>query len=99
MIQTAYVKRASTREVDQLVQSPGLKGIDTNRVTRIWRDLDQAAERFRQRPLGAAHPCVSWDVSYVKVSQTHGLVDHSLGDRHQGEGDQGAGDPGAGAKR
>ena len=56
------------------MQSPVLESIDTSRVTRIWRELDEAAERFRQRPLGGAGPCVWLDALHVKIRPNHRLV-------------------------
>jgi putative transposase len=78
VIQTAYVEGVSTRKVDQLVQSLGLEGIDKSRVSRICRQLDEAVESFRQRPLDAAYPYVWLDALYLKVRQNHRIVNMAL---------------------
>jgi transposase-like protein len=78
VIQTAYVEGVSTRKVDQLVQSLGLEGIDKSRVSRICRELDEAVNSFRQRPLDTAYPYVWLDALYLKVRQNHRIVNMAL---------------------
>ncbi len=78
VIQTAYVEGVSTRKVDQLVQSLGLEGIDKSRVSRICRELDEAVNSFRQRPLNTAYPYVWLDALYLKVRQNHRIVNMAL---------------------
>jgi putative transposase len=89
VIQTAYVEGVSTRKVDQLVQSLGLEGIDKSRVSRICRELDEAVQSFRQRPLDAVYPYVWLDALYLKVRQNHRIVSMALviaiGVRESGE--------------
>jgi putative transposase len=78
VIQTAYVQGVSTRKVDQLVQSLGLEGMDKSRVSRICKELDEAVDSFRQRPLGGAYPYVWLDALYLKVRQNHRIVSMAL---------------------
>jgi hypothetical protein len=78
VIQTAYPEGVSTRKVDRLVQSLGLEGIDKSRVSRICRQLDEAVQSFRKRPLDAAYPYVWLDAFYVKVRQNHRIVNVAL---------------------
>ena len=78
VIQTAYVEGVSTRKVDQLVQSLGLEGIDKSRVSRICRELDEAVNSFRQRPLNTAYPYVWLDALYLKVRQNHRIVSQAV---------------------
>lgn len=74
VVQEAYLKGVSTRKVDALVKALGLTGIDKSRVSRICKELDQAAEQFRQRPLQESYPYVWLDAMYLKVRQNHRIV-------------------------
>ncbi|GMR10305.1 MAG: hypothetical protein BMS9Abin28_1126 [Anaerolineae bacterium] len=56
VVQTAYVKGVSTRKVDDLLQALGLTGIDKSKVSRICKELDEAVEAFRNRPLEGEYP-------------------------------------------
>jgi transposase-like protein len=78
VIQTAYVQGVSTRKVDQLVQSLGLEGMDKSRVSRICKELDEAVDSFRQRPLDGSYPYVWLDALYLKVRQNHRIVSMAL---------------------
>jgi putative transposase len=74
VVQEAYIKGVSTRKVDALLKALGLTGIDKSRVSRICKELDQAAEQFRQRPLQESYPYVWLDAMYLKVRQNHRIV-------------------------
>jgi transposase-like protein len=89
VIQSAYVEGVSTRKVDELVQALGLTGIDKSKVSRICRELDEAVEAFRNRPLEVAYPYLWLDALYVKVRQNHRVVNMAvviaIGVRETGE--------------
>ena len=89
VIQSAYVEGVSTRKVDDLVQALGLTGIDKSRVSRICRELDEAVEAFRNRPLEVEYPYLWLDALYVKVRQNHRVVNAAvviaIGVRETGE--------------
>lgn len=53
VVQQAYICGVSTRRVDQLVESLGLR-ISRSEVSRIAGLLDEQVEAFRERPLEAA---------------------------------------------
>ena len=55
VVQQAYVCRVSTRRVDQLVESLGLR-ISRFEVSRIWAGLDEQVEAYRRRRSRAATP-------------------------------------------
>lgn len=78
VVQAAYVKGVSTRKVDALVKALGLDGIDKSKVSRICKELDQAVQAFRQRPLQASYPYVWLDALYLKVRQNHRIVNLAL---------------------
>ncbi|MGD2159280.1 MAG: IS256 family transposase [Anaerolineales bacterium] len=74
VVQEAYLKGVSTRKVDALVKALGLSGIDKSKVSRICKDLDQAVEQFRNRPLQESYPYLWLDALYLKVRQNHRIV-------------------------
>ena len=67
VVQQAYVCGVSTRKVDQLVESLGLR-ISKSEVSRICAKLDSEVAAWRSRPLGdQAFPYVFLDATYCKV--------------------------------
>src|SRR3954466_16280571 len=58
VVQQAYVCGVSTRRVDQLVESLGLR-ISKSEVSRIAGLLDEQGQAFREPPLEAATPTCS----------------------------------------
>jgi putative transposase len=66
VIQQAYVCGISTRRVDQLVESLGLR-ISRSEVSRICAQLDEQVEAFRQRPLEGDYPYLWLDAKVEKV--------------------------------
>ena len=55
VVQQAYVCGVSTRRVDQLVESLGLR-VSKSEVSRICAGLDEHVEAFRSRPLEGRYP-------------------------------------------
>ena len=55
VVQQAYVCGVSTRRVDQLVESLGLR-VSHSEVSRACTRLDEQVEAFRQRPLEGRYP-------------------------------------------
>jgi putative transposase len=66
VVQQAYVTGVSTRKVDQLVESLGLR-ISRSEVSRIAAGLDEQVEAFRQRPLEGRYPYLWLDAKVEKV--------------------------------
>lgn len=66
VVQQAYVCGVSTRRVDQLVESLGLR-VSRSEVSRICAGLDQQVEAFRTRPLEGRYPYVFVDAKLEKV--------------------------------
>jgi transposase-like protein len=66
VIQQAYVCGVSTRKVDQLVESLGLR-ISRSEVSRVCAGLDEQVEAFRGRPLEGRYPYVWLDAKVEKV--------------------------------
>jgi putative transposase len=66
VVQQAYVCGVSTRRVDQLVESLGLR-ISKSEVSRICALLDEQVEAFRERPLEGRYPYLFVDAKVEKV--------------------------------
>jgi transposase-like protein len=66
VIQQAYVAGVSTRKVDQVVESLGLR-VSRSEVSRIAKGLDEQVEAFRQRPLEGRYPYLWLDAKVEKV--------------------------------
>jgi transposase-like protein len=66
VVQQAYVCGVSTRRVDQLVESLGLR-ISKSEVSRIAGLLDEQVKAFRERPLEGRYPYLFVDAKIEKV--------------------------------
>jgi putative transposase len=66
VIQQCYVCGVSTRRVDQLVESLGLR-VSRSEVSRICAGLDEQVEAFRTRPLEGRSPYLFVDAKVEKV--------------------------------
>jgi putative transposase len=66
VVQQAYVCGVSTRRVDQLVESLGLR-ISKSEVSRIAGLLDEQVRAFRERPLQGRYPYLFVDAKIEKV--------------------------------
>ena len=77
VVQQAYVCGVSTRRVDQLVESLGLR-VSKSEVSRICRALDEHVEAFRTRPLEGAYPYLFLDAKVEKVRDGGRVVNKAL---------------------
>jgi transposase-like protein len=66
VIQEAYVAGVSTRKMDQVVESLGLR-ISKSEVSRICQGLDEQVDVFRSRPLEGRYPYLWLDAKVEKV--------------------------------
>ncbi len=66
VVQQAYVCGVSTRRVDQLVESLGLR-VSKSEVSRICAGLDEQVEAFRSRPLEGRYPYLFVEAKVEKV--------------------------------
>ncbi len=66
VVQEAYVAGVSTRKVDQVVESLGLR-VSKSEVSRICAGLDEQVEAFRGRPLEGRYPYLFLDAKVEKV--------------------------------
>jgi transposase-like protein len=77
VVQEAYVAGVSTRKVDQVVESLGLR-ISKSEVSRICQGLDEQVEVFRNRPLGGRYPYLWLDAKVERVRDGGRLVRKAL---------------------
>src|ERR671924_2311964 len=66
VVQEAYVAGVSTRKVDQVVESLGLR-VSKSEVSRLCQGLDEQVQAFRQRPLEGRYPYLWLDAKVEKV--------------------------------
>jgi putative transposase len=77
VVQQAYVCGVSTRRVDQLVESLGLR-ISKSEVSRVCHALDEHVEAFRTRPLEGRYPYLFLDAKVEKVRDGGRVVNKAL---------------------
>ena len=77
VVQQAYVCGVSTRRVDQLVESLGLR-ISKSEVSRVCEALDEHVEAFRTRPLEGRYPYLFLDAKVEKVRDGGRVVNKAL---------------------
>ena len=77
VVQEAYVAGVSTRKVDQLVESLGLR-ISKSEVSRICQGLDEQVDAFRNRPLEGRYPYLWLDAKVEKVRDGGRVVPKAL---------------------
>jgi putative transposase len=77
VVQEAYVAGVSTRKVDQVVESLGLR-ISKSEVSRICQGLDEQVEAFRNRPLEGRYPYLWLDAKIEKVRDGGRVVQKAL---------------------
>src|ERR687884_248670 len=77
VVQQAYVCGVSTRRVDQLVESLGLR-ISRSEVSRVCQALDEHVEAFRTRPLQGRYPYLFLDAKVEKVRDGGRVVNKAL---------------------
>src|ERR671936_920266 len=73
VVQEAYVAGVSTRKVDQVVESLGLR-ISKSEVSRICEGLDEQVDAFRNRPLEGRYPYLWLDAKIEKVRDAAALL-------------------------
>jgi transposase-like protein len=77
VVQEAYVAGVSTRKVDQVVESLGIR-ISKSEVSRICAGLDEQVEAFRNRPLEGRYPYLWLDAKVEKVRDGGRVVPKAL---------------------
>src|SRR5256885_2308550 len=97
VVQQAYVCGVSTRRVDQLVESLGLR-VSRSEVSRICAGLDEQVEAFRSRPLEGRYLYLFLDAKVEGPRWRQGRA-QVRGDRPRGARDRAPGDHRSGRRR
>jgi putative transposase len=81
VVATSYLLGVSTRRMDKLVETLGITSLSESQVSRMAKELDEAVEAFRTRPLDAGPYTFVWaDALTLKVREggrvvnVHGLI-------------------------
>jgi len=67
VVMEAYVNGVSTRKVDRLVEQLGISSLSKDRVSALWRGLDERVAAFCDRPLEGEFPYLWLDAKQLKV--------------------------------
>jgi putative transposase len=81
VVATSYLLGVSTRRVEKLAETLGIKSLSKSQVSELAKSLDAAVEQFRSRPLdGGPYRFVQADALTIKVREggrtvnVHGLI-------------------------
>jgi transposase-like protein len=66
VVAESYVLGVSTRRVERLAQTLGIRSLSKSRVSEMARELDEVVEQFRQRPLEQDFPYLWLDALVIK---------------------------------
>jgi putative transposase len=70
VVATSYLLGVSTRRVEKLAETLGIKSLSKSQVSELAKSLDQAVEQFRSRPLDAGpYRLVQADAMTVRVRE------------------------------
>lgn len=78
VIQEAYIKGVSTRNVDDIVQAMGMSGISKSQVSRLCVELDGKIDTFLTRPINGDWPYLWLDATYIKSREDGQVVSHAV---------------------
>ena len=75
VVATCYLLGVSTRRMERLVESLGVTSLSKSQVSEMAKDLDEAVEAFRSRPLDAGpYTFVAADALVLKVRENGRVV-------------------------
>lgn len=72
------VAGVSTRKVAKVVETLCGTTYSKSMVSEVCKDLDEAVQTFRNRPLNMPYPFVFVDATYFKVRQNHRIISKAL---------------------
>jgi len=67
VVQEAFVCGVSTRKIQKLARELGIASISKSTVSEYFKELDEEARAFRERPLAGKYPYILLDALYEKV--------------------------------
>jgi putative transposase len=74
VVATSYLLGVSTRRVEKLVETLGIKALSKSQVSRMARELDGQVEAFRTRPLDAGPYTFCWADALTQKVREGGRV-------------------------
>jgi transposase-like protein len=74
VVAEAYLLGVSTRKMEKLVETLGIKSLSKSQVSEMARELDQMVEDFRNRPLPGGYPYVWLDAMVVRCREGGRIV-------------------------
>jgi transposase-like protein len=72
------VNGVSTRKVSNVVETLCGTSISKSSVSDLCKDLDEAVEKFKSRPLTDCYPLVTVDATYFKVREDHKVISKAM---------------------
>lgn len=72
------VNGVSTRKVENVVETLCGLSISKSAVSDLCKDLDEAVNEFKNRPLTDHYPFVTLDATYFKVREDHRIISKAL---------------------
>lgn len=72
------VNGVSTRKVSNVVETLCGTSISKSAVSDLCKDLDEAVEKFKSRPLTDCYPLVTVDATYFKVREDHKVISKAM---------------------
>ncbi len=69
VVAEAYLLGVSTRKMEKLVETLGIKALSKSQVSEMARELDQMVADFRSRPLSGGYPYVWLDAMVVRCRE------------------------------
>jgi len=67
LVQEAFISGVSTRKIQKLAEELGITSISKTVVSEYFKELDEEARAFRERPLTGKYPYIFLDAIYEKV--------------------------------
>jgi putative transposase len=67
LVQEAFICGVSTRKMQKLAEELGITSISKTVVSEYFKELDEEARAFRERPLSGKYPYIFLDAVYEKV--------------------------------
>jgi len=67
VVQEAFICGVSTRKIEKLARELGITSLSKSAASEYFKELDEEARAFRERPLTGKYPYVFLDAIYEKV--------------------------------
>lgn len=78
VVAEAYLLGVSTRKMEKLVETLGIKALSKSQVSEMARELDQMVEDFRSRPLSGGYPYLWLDAMVVRCREGGRIVNVAI---------------------